>query len=133
MMGLTSAHMVKMVEKLDRQPLGYGASCGVGSADLLRTILGIAEHAGNATLISKGNAGIPKYHDGHIHYDETPVLMNNYALLAPNCGARIIDGCCGTTPKHLVAMRTALEKTPKGPKPNTAQIVEALGNFFILI
>ena len=38
--------------------MGYGANCGVGSADLLGTILVIAEHAGNATLISKGNAGI---------------------------------------------------------------------------
>ena len=55
--------------------------------------------------------------------------MSNYALLARNCGARIIGGCCGTTPKHLVAMRTALEKQPKGPKPNTAQIVEELGDF----
>lgn len=129
MMGLTSADMVEMVKKLNHQPIGYGANCGVGAADLLRTILGIAEHAGNATLISKGNAGIPKYHDGHIYYDGTPALMSNYALLARNCGARIIGGCCGTTPKHLVAMRTALEETPKGSKPNAAQIVEALGDF----
>ncbi len=129
MMGLTSADMAKMVGKLDHQPIGYGANCGVGASDLLRTILGIAEHSGDATLISKGNAGIPKYHDGHIHYDGTPALMGEYAVLARNCGARIIGGCCGTTPEHLVAMRAALENTPKGPKPSPDDITTSLGGF----
>ena len=129
MMGLTSTDMAKMVGKLDHQPIGYGANCGVGASDLLRTILGIAEHSGDATLISKGNAGIPKYHDGHIHYDGTPALMGDYAVLARNCGARIIGGCCGTTPEHLVAMRAALENTPKGPKPSPEDITTALGGF----
>ena len=129
MMGLTSTDMAKMVGKLDHQPIGYGANCGVGASDLLRTILGIAEHSGEATLISKGNAGIPKYHDGHIHYDGTPALMGDYAVLARNCGARIIGGCCGTTPEHLVAMRAALENTPKGPKPSPEDITTALGGF----
>ena len=129
MMGLTSADMAKMVGKLDHQPIGYGANCGVGASDLLRTILGIAEHSGDAALISKGNAGIPKYHDGHIHYDGTPALMGDYAVLARNCGARIIGGCCGTTPEHLVVMRAALENTPKGPKPSAEDITIALGGF----
>lgn len=129
MMGLTSTDMAKMVGKLDHQPIGYGANCGVGASDLLRTILGVAEHSGEATLISKGNAGIPKYHDGHIHYDGTPALMGDYAVLARNCGARIIGGCCGTTPEHLVAMRAALENTPKGPKPSPEDITTALGGF----
>ena len=129
MMGLTSTDMAKMVGKLDHQPIGYGANCGVGASDLLRTILGIAEYSGEATLISKGNAGIPKYHDGHIHYDGTPALMGDYAVLARNCGARIIGGCCGTTPEHLVAMRAALENTPKGPKPSPEDITTALGGF----
>ena len=129
MMGLTSTDMAKMVGKLDHQPIGYGANCGVGASDLLRTILGVAEHSGEATLISKGNAGIPKYHDGHIHYDGTPALMGDYAVLARNCGARIIGGCCGTTPEHLVAMRASLENTPKGPKPSPEDITTALGGF----
>ena len=129
MMGLTSTDMAKMVGKLDHQPIGYGANCGVGASDLLRTILGIAEHSGDATLISKGNACIPKYHDGHIHYDGTPALMGDYAVLARNCGARIIGGCCGTTPEHLVAMRGALDNTPKGPKPSPEDITTALGGF----
>ncbi len=129
MMGLTSAEMVKMVGKLDHQPLAFGANCGVGASDLLRTILGMTAAGPTAPLVAKGNAGIPKYHDGHIHYDGTPDLMAEYAILARNCGAKIIGGCCGTTPDHLRAMRAALETTPAGPAPTLEKITEALGGF----
>lgn len=129
MMGLTSADLVKQVGKLDNAPVAYGANCGVGASDLLRTILGISKASGTDILIAKGNAGIPKYHDGHIHYDGTPELMADYAVLARDCGATIIGGCCGTTPEHLVSMRAALETTPNGPKPNLDTITEKLGGF----
>ncbi len=129
MMGLTSAQMVKKVAKLPHQPLAFGANCGVGASDLLRTILGFVEADASLPLIAKGNAGIPKYHDGHIHYDGTPALMADYAVLARDCGATIIGGCCGTTPEHLRAMREALETRPKGPRPSLETITAALGDF----
>ncbi len=129
MMGLTSAEMVKMVGKIDNQPLGFGANCGVGASDLLRTVLGFATAGPSVPVIAKGNAGIPKYHDGHIHYDGTPALMGDYAVLARDCGATIIGGCCGTTPDHLRAMREALETRPKGEAPTLDAITEALGGF----
>ena len=80
-------------------------------------------------MIAKGNAGIPKFHDGHIHYDGTPELMADYAVLARDCGAKIIGGCCGTTPAHLAAMRGALEATPPGPAPDLETIAARLGGF----
>ena len=40
--------------------------------------------------------------------------MSRYAELALDSGARIIGGCCGTTPEHLAAMRQALEAAHKG-------------------
>jgi len=129
MMGITSANMVKNVRKLAYQPLAFGANCGVGASDLLRTVLGMAQGDGTLPLIAKGNAGIPKYHNGHIHYDGTPALMGDYAVLARDCGARIIGGCCGTTPEHLRAMREALETRPKGEKPSLEAITAALGGF----
>ncbi|RYH03179.1 betaine--homocysteine S-methyltransferase [Salipiger sp. IMCC34102] len=129
MMGVTSKDMVNHVGKLGYQPLAFGANCGTGASDLLRTILGMEEADPGQPLISKGNAGIPKYHDGHIHYDGTPELMADYAELARNCGARIIGGCCGTTPEHLAAMREALETRPKGDRPTLEQITAALGDF----
>ena len=129
MMGLTSAQMVAMVDKLATPPLAFGANCGVGAADLLRTVLGFVAAGPERPIIAKGNAGIPKYRDGHIHYDGTPALMAEYAVLARDAGAKIIGGCCGTMPEHLVAMRKALESRPPGPRPTLDQITAALGAF----
>ena len=129
MMGITSAAMVDMVEKLANPPIAFGANCGVGASDLLRTVLGFTAAGGARPLIAKGNAGIPKYHDGHIHYDGTPALMAEYAVLARDAGVRIIGGCCGTMPEHLVAMRAALESRPRGPRPTLETISAALGGF----
>ena len=63
MMGLTSTDMVKMVSGLGYPPMAYGANCGVGASDLLRTVLGFAQTGDPRPIIAKGNAGIPKYVD----------------------------------------------------------------------
>lgn len=129
MMGVTSAAMVEMVEKLPNPPIAFGANCGVGSSDMMRTILGFLAQGTERPVIAKGNAGIPKYKDGAIHYDGTPDLMADYAVLARDAGVRIIGGCCGTMPEHLKAMRHALETRPKGPRPTLEMITAALGPF----
>ena len=129
MMGVTSADMAKMVEDLDPAPLAYGANCGVGASDLLRTVLGFAAQGGDRPIIAKGNAGIPKYVDGHIHYDGTPELMGEYAVMARNSGAKIIGGCCGTLPVHLEQMREALDTRPRGAAPTLEEIAAKLGAF----
>jgi 5-methyltetrahydrofolate--homocysteine methyltransferase len=129
MMGLTSADMVKMVGRLAHPPVAFGANCGVGASDLIRTVLGFTAAAPALPVVAKGNAGIPKYHEGHIHYDGTPELMADYAVLARDSGAKIIGGCCGTTPEHLVRMREALEMRPVGTRPSLDAIASALGGF----
>ncbi len=129
MMGLTSSGMSEMVEKIPHPPVAFGANCGVGASDLLRTVLGMTAEGTGRPVVAKGNAGIPRYEDGHIHYDGTPELMANYAVLARACGAQIIGGCCGTTPEHLVHMRAALETRDPGKRPSLETITEALGGF----
>lgn len=129
MMGVTSAAMVDMVGEISNTPLAYGANCGTGASDLLRTVLGFVAKGGTLPIVAKGNAGIPKYHEGHIHYDGTPELMAKYAVMARNCGAQIIGGCCGTMPVHLEAMRDALDTHPRGAAPDLEEITAALGAF----
>ena len=111
----------------------YGANCGIGPAELLDTIFGFTEsgHEGGA-IIAKGNCGIPAYDDGKIHYHGTPELMADYAIAAYRAGARIIGGCCGTTPAHITAMATALsdyyDKAPSDEAAFTRQMAaEILG------
>ncbi len=129
MMGVTATDMVKLVDRLDSPPVAFGANCGVGASDLLRTILGLTAQAPEKPVVAKGNAGIPKYVEGEIVYDGTPALMAEYAVMARDCGAAIIGGCCGTMPAHLRAMRAALDSRPRGERPSLDAIVAALGAF----
>ncbi|MCR9126426.1 MAG: betaine--homocysteine S-methyltransferase [Rhodobacteraceae bacterium] len=129
MMGVTSADMAQMVEELANPPVAFGANCGTGSSDLLRTVLGFSAQGTERAIVAKGNAGIPKYHDGHIHYNGTPELMADYAVMARDSGARIVGGCCGTMPEHLRHMREALDTRPRGERPTLDQITAALGAF----
>lgn len=129
MMGVTSADMAALVDKLSNPPVAFGANCGVGASDLMRTMLGFIAAGTERPLIAKGNAGIPKYQDGAIHYDGTPDLMADYACLARDAGVRIIGGCCGTMPDHLRAMREALETRARGPRPSLEDISARLGGF----
>ena len=80
-------------------------------------------------MVAKGNAGIPKYIDGHIHYDGTPELMAKYAIMARNSGAKIIGGCCGTKSEHLLSMRAALESEVMGSIPSLEQVELEIGPF----
>jgi 5-methyltetrahydrofolate--homocysteine methyltransferase len=91
-------------------------------------VLGLMRAAEPGDLIvAKGNCGLPHYHDGAIHYDGTPQVMADYAALARDAGARIIGGCCGTTPLHVTAMARALATTPIGPAPDRATVERLLG------
>ncbi|WP_285669975.1 betaine--homocysteine S-methyltransferase [Paralimibaculum aggregatum] len=129
MMGVTSEGYAALAAGLAPQPIAIGANCGTGAPDLLRTVLGITAAAPERVVIAKGNAGIPKYVDGHIHYDGTPELMADYARLARDAGARLIGGCCGTKPEHLRAMRAALEAHVPGARPGLEAITARVGGF----
>lgn len=129
MMGVTPAQLAAAVERLPNPPVAYGANCGVGASDLLRTMAALVASGNERPLIAKGNAGVPRLEDGHIHYDGTPELMADYACLARDMGVRVIGGCCGTMPAHLRAMREALETRPAGRRPTLEQITERLGAF----
>lgn len=129
MMGVTPAEAVALFHSLPQRPFAYGANCGVGAAELVTAILNMSGTADpDDVIVAKGNCGIPYYVDGKIRYDGTPELMADYARLARDVGARIIGGCCGTSPAHIRAMRAALESyEPSAEKPDLSEIVVRLG------
>ena len=129
MMGTTPAAMVELISSIPNKPIAFGANCGTGAPDLLRTVQDFAKSSPNSNLIAKGNAGIPKYVDGLILYDGTPELMAKYAVMARNSGAKIIGGCCGTKSEHLLAMRAALENEDLGSVPSLQQVELEIGPF----
>lgn len=127
MMGFTPRNLVELVSEMDDKPEGFGANCGAGASDLILTLLAISELNPKIPVIAKGNAGIPQIKEGKIHYSGSPEIMAIYAELARNAGARIIGGCCGTTPQHLEQMKFRLESTPVGTKPTHEEVRELLG------
>jgi 5-methyltetrahydrofolate--homocysteine methyltransferase len=127
MMGITPAAFGALASSLSTQPVAIGANCGVGASELIATVMGITAARPDAHVVAKGNCGIPQYQDGHIHYTGTPELMSDYARIALDSGARIIGGCCGTSPDHLAAMRKALEAHTKGKRPSIELVEEKLG------
>ncbi len=127
MMGITPQAFGKLAATLSAQPVAIGANCGVGAPELVATVLGITAARPDAHVVAKGNCGIPQYVDGHIHYSGTPELMADYARIALDAGARIIGGCCGTSPEHLAAMRKSLEAYSKGARPSIETIETRLG------
>ena len=124
MMGITPTAFGALASSLSTQPVAIGANCGVGASELIATVMGITAARPDAHVVAKGNCGVPQYRDGHIHYTGTPELMADYARIALDAGARIIGGCCGTSPEHLASMRQALEGHTKGARP-TVELVEA--------
>jgi methionine synthase I (cobalamin-dependent) len=128
MMGLTPADFVAFVHELDPKPLAYGANCGVGAPDLAVTITQLAAAAQPGdVIVAKGNCGIPYYEEGHIRYNGTPELMAEYARVVRDAGAKIVGGCCGTSPEHLQALRNSLDHHQPGEMPTVDNIVARLG------
>jgi 5-methyltetrahydrofolate--homocysteine methyltransferase len=108
--------------------LACGSNCGTGPAELVASVINLATAADPAAvLVAKANCGIPQYVDGKIEYNGTPELMGVYARMAYDAGARIIGGCCGTTPAHLRAMRAALLAHTRGSSPPIEELEARLG------
>src|SRR4029078_11531363 len=94
-------------------PLSVGGKCGCGACALLVSVLAMTAARPDAIVIAKANCGVPTVHGDHVAYSGTPELMADYVRLAVDAGARIIGGCCGTSPTHLAAMRAALDEHVK--------------------
>jgi len=125
MMGMMPNQFADVLKAEPVAPLAQGANCGVGAPDILVSVL---EMDGTPfPIVSKGNCGVPQFVGTEIVYSGTPELMGRYAALAVDAGARIVGGCCGTTPGHLAAMRASIDAHTAGPRPSVDDIVAAVG------
>ena len=97
-----------------------GANCSVGPAatlDVLQEMIASVQqqpslnNGSDLTLFSaQPNAGLPTRIGNRFFYVATPDYFADYALLFAQSGVRLIGGCCGTTPRHIAAMRKALDE-----------------------
>jgi len=138
MMGLTASDVLRIARSTGTSPVAIGTNCGVGAAEVVAAIVNyetarrgaVADTDADAVappLVAKANCGIPQWQHGRIVYDGTPALMADYATLAIDAGARIVGGCCGTTPAHVAAMRAAVDAHARGASPDADTIEARLG------
>jgi len=84
-----------------------GANCGSGAKSVLEALKAMS--SGKATpLAAEPNAGLPRWLKGKRRYQEDPAVLVRYAPRYVREGARLIGGCCGTTPAHISALKRAL-------------------------
>ena len=88
--------------------LAFGANCGLGLEAVEKAIGGMREFDGSVPLVAKANAGIPTLQDDKAVYPSSPQDMAEFARTVSKMGARIIGGCCGSTPDHIRAISEAL-------------------------
>lgn len=84
-----------------------GCNCSAGPA----TVLSAIERMRTATtlpLVAMPNAGMPRAVDGRNIYLCSPEYMASFARKFAQAGVQFVGGCCGTTPSHIRAMRSAL-------------------------
>ncbi|HKT13364.1 MAG TPA: bifunctional homocysteine S-methyltransferase/methylenetetrahydrofolate reductase [Terriglobia bacterium] len=94
-----------------------GVNCGIGPATVLETLERMAAVT-SKKLSAQPNAGLPHSVDGRTHYLCSPEYMAERASRFIQAGARIVGGCCGTTPQHIKAIKAAV----KSLRPQAARI-----------
>lgn len=101
----------KAAEALADLPIDVvGLNCSLGPADLLRILHNLADALPEGTrLAAQPNAGWPERVGGRVMYPAPPEYFGEYALAFVEAGARLVGGCCGTTPEHITHMRAALD------------------------
>jgi methionine synthase I (cobalamin-dependent) len=93
---------------LDWGAAAVGGNCGNGPEEILGVVQKMRAVAPDAILVAKSNAGKPEIVDGKTIFPATPEVMAQRARAQRDAGARIIGGCCGTTPAHIRAMAEAV-------------------------
>lgn len=91
----------------------FGVNCGTGPEQAIKALEAMAagEHP---PFLAQPNAGLPEAGpDGTLVYSQSPQVFAEYAPKFRDVGCAIIGGCCGSTPGHIRAVRTALGQTPR--------------------
>jgi 5-methyltetrahydrofolate--homocysteine methyltransferase len=87
-----------------------GANCGHAPEEVLDFLPQMRAAAPDAFLIAKPNAGLPHMVKRQVVYDATPERMAELATRYVALGACIVGACCGSSPQHIAAIATAVQK-----------------------
>jgi homocysteine S-methyltransferase len=98
-------------ELAQRGVAAIGANCGVGPQAALAALQEMSAVAAGVPLTAQPNVGLPARVAGRLVFpNATPDYFGEFAAQARSLGARIIGGCCGTSPAQIAAIRAAVEE-----------------------
>lgn len=81
-----------------------GVNCSIGPQVVLETIERLASVV-SVPISGQPNAGLPREVGDRKIYMASPEYVAEYARRMVEAGARLVGGCCGSTPAHIKAMR----------------------------
>jgi 5-methyltetrahydrofolate--homocysteine methyltransferase len=110
MMGLRPSEVVAAFEPLGVAALG--ANCGRSLADTDAIVAELVACGSTLPLWVKPNAGIPRVVGDAVVYEAGPDVLAEHVHRYVDQGARVVGGCCGTTPEHVAAIARALGRRP---------------------
>jgi homocysteine S-methyltransferase len=122
-MGRTPAEVARHLRGLGVQAIG--ANCSVGSSTLYDVLERMLPEAGGLPPAIQPNAGLPSRIGERLIYLSSPAYMAEYAGRMVEAGARLVGGCCGTTPLHTAAMRETLDRLVPGARRGEPRAVVA--------
>ena len=109
MTGATPAAMSAMLEGLGVDAVGVNCSYG---PDELANVVDELLDCSSLPVIFMPNAGIPKNVNGQAIYDVSPEDFAKSVKRAVIRGARIVGGCCGTSPEYIRLLAQAVKNIP---------------------
>jgi 5-methyltetrahydrofolate--homocysteine methyltransferase len=108
MMGLKPVQAMKLFK--EKGAVAVGANCGTTLENMEKIVQEYATAAPGFPIWSKPNAGMPRTdEDNNAIYDLTPEEMGAAALRNIAAGARIVGGCCGSSPEHVAGIANAVK------------------------
>lgn len=90
-------------ELVERGADAVGVNCSVGPHGVLEAVEALARVV-TVPITAQPNAGLPRDVGDRKIYMASPEYMASYARRMVEAGARIVGGCCGTTPEHIRAI-----------------------------
>ncbi len=127
MMGVAPGELARWWRDAPGDAVAIGANCGLGPGEAILAAAEIAAADPHAVVIAKGNCGIPVFEGTALHYPADPQVMDDYAQLALDVGARIVGACCGSTPEHIRRIRKVVDAYEPAPRPTRQLISERVG------
>ena len=106
MMGVSAADVIAALA--DSGVAALGLNCGRSLADADAVVGEFLDAGLGIPLWVKPNAGVPKIVGDAVIYEADPEMLARHVAGYVERGARIVGGCCGSTPEHVAAIARAL-------------------------